>query len=80
MTTGANDIRKVDDFYSSDTATFPPNGETVNTFGAVSNWYCWIDISAPGTKLNLASSVAVSGTIPTSTVLLADTWVEALTA
>ena len=76
LTTGAQDIRKVDDFYTEDTGSFdePP------ARGTSGSWYAWVDISAPGTKLALTSSVAITGTVPAAIDLLDTEWVDALTA
>ena len=75
MTTGALNIRKVDDFYGNDTATFPPSGGTHNTFGASSTWHAWVDIAAPSTKIALSATQAtVTGNIPTGTLLLDPDW------
>ena len=78
MTTGAQDIRKVDDFYSTATQPFPPNdgASSQNVFGTNSRWYSWVSISAPGTKLDLDSSAHVEGTVPAGTLLLDSEWVD----
>ncbi len=75
MTTGANDIRKVDDFYTEDTGAFAEPGARGNT---ARDWYSWVDISDPSTKLNLTASVSVSGAIATDVNLLGDDWVAAI--
>ena len=79
--TGAQDVRKVDDFYSTDTGTFPPSGGTHNTFGVTSSWHNYIDIADPSTKLRLSDTQAVvMGNIPTSVLLLDREWVANIPA
>lgn len=75
MTTGAQDIRKVDDFYTADTGTSfdaPPRGEST------SRWTGWVAIANPGTKLLLANSVEIVGNVPVAVNLLGDDWVAAI--
>lgn len=76
LTTGAQDIRKVDDFYSSDTGSFaePP------ARGTAGDWYAWVNIANPSVKLALTSSVAVTGIIPANVDLLDPDWVDAITS
>ena len=81
MTTGAQDIRKVDDFYSTDTTDFPPSTGTHNTFGQNSSWHAWVDIAAPSTKIRLSATQAtVSGNIASNVLLLDPEWVSNLNA
>ena len=74
MSTGAMDIRKVDDFYTEDTGNFPDVPER----GTSGNWFCWVDPASPGDKLNLIDSETITGTIAASVNLLGDEWVAAL--
>ena len=81
MRTGALQIQTVDDFYATDTADFPPAGQTVGEPGdANSRWYCWVNITAPATKLLLTASVFVTGNVPTDVNLLDPAWVDAIPA
>ena len=77
MTTGAQDIRKVDDFYGTDTVNFPPSdSNSHNTFGTSSRWHAWVNIATPATKIRLSDTQAfVIGNIPTGTLLLDPEWV-----
>ncbi len=78
MRFGALDITKVDDFYTEDTGTLP-NGWVPNR-GELGDWYAWVDIDAnPVARVNLLSSVAVSGTIAADVNLLGD-WAATITS
>ena len=81
MVRGALRIQSVDDFYSTDTVDFPPQGQTVGEPGmATSRWYCWVDISNPSVAVALDGSVYVTGNVPASVNLLGEDWIDAIAA